>query len=779
MNKSLILSVHQLVDFLLRKGDIDNRVFNCSTMTEGSKIHSSYQASQNSATYISEYPLKTSFMIGNVHVILQGRADGIIKTGYRYIIDEIKTTVTDLQTFHDEQLEWHLGQAKCYAFMFAKEKEQDNIGIRLTYIKQGKEKEKLIEDYVFFTLDLEQYVKELIQEYIDFYNIVFRHLEERKKTCEEIAFPFDKYRSGQRKLSELVYGVATKGGNLFVEAPTGIGKTMSTLYPYIKSLAKDDNQKIFYLTAKGSGKEAASNAIKILRDKGLAISEILITAKDKICFCKGKACNPDECPFAKNYYSKIQGIIEYALMTNNSFDYQTIVDLAYDNVVCPFELQLDLSLYCDVIICDYNYVFDPTAYLRRYLDSDSTHYAALVDEAHNLVDRSREMYSAVLNYHTLLEAKKSSAHIKNTKLKNVFKKLKEMFLNFDICEEGNTVFPYFSDEMYKTLSNAYSKLQEISKEDNKAITKETTNLILEINLFNKIAELYDDNYFAYLHKENGDFSLHLYCLDASNFLHQTCEDLKATTFFSATMTPMEYYIDTLGGEKLIDPYICLPSPFDKDNLLLMIAPKVSIKYKNRESSYQQVVDYIESFVSNKVGNYFVYVPSYEYLHRLESMINLPEGFNCFFQEKDISEQERIAFLNNFPTNPSETNVGFLVIGGAFSEGIDLVDDRLIGAIVIGVGIPKINFESDKIASHFEEKGLNGYEYAYLNPGMNKVMQAVGRVIRSETDRGAVLLIDERYLHKQYRALFKSEWSEYQVVTSPEEVKNKVSNFFNK
>ena len=779
MNKTLILSVHQLVDFLLRKGDIDNRVFNRSTMTEGSRIHSSYQSEQNKNSYISEYPLKKSFMVGDISVTLQGRADGIIKTSYRYIIDEIKTTTMDLKEFHDEQLEWHLGQAKCYAYMFACEKEQENIGIRLTYIRQGKEKEKFIEDYVFYTLELEQYVRELIEEYIDFYNIVFRHLEERQKTCKEIEFPFNKYRDGQRKLSELTYKVATIGGNLFVEAPTGIGKTMSTLYPYIKTLSDDNASKIFYLTAKSSGKEAAMNAIKILKEKGLSINEILITAKDKICFCKGKACNPDECPFAKNYYEKIQGVVEYSLLTHSCFNYETITQIAYENMMCPFELELDLSLYCDVIVCDYNYVFDPTAYLRRYFDSDSVHYLALVDEAHNLVDRSREMYSATLNYNTLKEAKNSSRHIKNKKLKNNFRKLTELFNYYDFYDDGITTIDNFSDEFYKVLNNVYTKFQEISKEENKDITKETTNLMLEINLFLKISDLYDENYFVYVLKNDADISFHLYCLDASSFLKEICSEMKATTFFSATMAPMDYYIDTLGGDKIFDPYISLPSPFDEDNLLLMIAPKVSVKYKNREASYSMVAEYIKSFVTNKVGNYFVYVPSYEYLNRIRDLLDLPADINCFYQEKDISEQEKMAFLENFAPNPSETNVGFLVIGGAFSEGIDLVDDRLIGAIIIGVGIPKINVESDRIAEHFNEKGLNGYEYAYLNPGMNKVMQAVGRVIRSETDRGAVLLIDERYTHKNYRSLFKSEWSNYEIVVFPEEVKEKVSNFFNK
>ena len=371
MSKSLELSVHQLVDFLLRTGDIDSRVFNRSSMTEGSRLHSSYQSKQGS-NYISEYPLKQIFVVDDIEVMLQGRADGIIKKSEKeYIIDEIKTTIADLKEFRDSNFEWHIGQAKCYAYMFAKALGLETIGVRLTYIKQGKESQKLIEEYTYFTSEIENDIYSLIEEYLEFYNVIFRLTEKRNESIVSLDFPFDSYRAGQKELSKYVYGAIKNHEKLYIEAPTGIGKTMSCIYPSIKYLAEDEKSKIFYLTAKATGKENAHKALQILKENNLSLSDIIITSKEKICFCKDKACNPDECPYTKGYYNKIKNIIKESIIRYDDFDYETIVHIANKHSVCPFELELDLSLYCDVIVCDFNYVFDPTAYMKRYFDEDS------------------------------------------------------------------------------------------------------------------------------------------------------------------------------------------------------------------------------------------------------------------------------------------------------------------------------------------------------------------------------------------------------------------------
>ena len=774
--RELELSVHQLVDVLLRTGDIDNRVFNRSSMNEGTLLHALYQSKQGD-DYISEYPLKMSFVVDEVKVTLQGRADGIIIKNGQYILDEIKTTTIDLKTFHEQNLDWHLGQAKCYAYMFAKEKNLDSIGIKLTYIKQGDISEKLFADYVFLVSDLENDIYGYIEEYLQFYNIVFRKLEERENSIKTLDFPFKVYRKGQRELAKYAFSVASRGGKLFVEAPTGIGKTMSTLYPFIKALKDDEKAKIFYLTAKNSGKINASNAIKILKEKGLMLTDITITAKEKICPCKDKACNPDECPFAVGYYNKIKNVIKSAILSFDTFDYETIVSLAKSYQVCPFELELDLSLFSDVIICDYNYVFDPISYLKRFFDEDSSHYLALVDEAHNLVDRSRKMYSASISQEQFLVAKKSLRGTKNKKLKLAISKLTKMFNTYDNLEEGEHEYLDINPKDFKIIESFINSYQEVSQDENEAITKELTDFYLEVNRFKRISEFFDDNFLYYIKKEEDNVIFNIVCMDASYYLKDIFKRIKGAVLFSATLSPSDYYINLLGGEET-DPSLSLVSPFPKENLKVLVAPKVSVKYKNREKSYQEIGDYIHNFVLQKVGNYLIYLPSYEYQNRIMEFLNLPDDIEIHLQNPEMSDLEREDFLDNFNFNPSKTHVGFVIIGGAFGEGIDLVSDRLIGVVIVGIGLSKINYESNKIASYYKDHDMNGYNYAYLYPGMNKVMQAVGRLIRSETDKGIALLIDERYLTREYQDLYNKEWSQYEVVVNKDEIIKITSDFLN-
>lgn len=772
------LSVHQLVDFLLRSGDIDNRVFNRSSQTEGSRLHSVYQSNQGK-NYISEYPLRKQFLIDNIEIVLQGRADGIIKKSENeYIIDEIKTTVIELEQFREENLDWHLGQAKCYAYMFLDALKLDHIGVRLTYIKQGKNSKKLIDEYYYQFSELEKDVYGYLDKYLEFYNVIMRLNEQRNASIENLSFPFKSYRKGQKSFSKAVYEAAQNKGKIFIEAPTGIGKTMSAIYPYVKYLKQDELSKIFYLTAKATGKDNAYKAINILKDNGLNISDIIITSKEKICFCKGQSCNPDECPFTKGYYNKIKDVLKESIMRYDDFDYETICHIANKNMICPFELELDLSLFCDVIICDYNYVFDPISYMKRYFDEDASHYLVLVDEAHNLVDRSKDMYSASVDKKLFLKAKKSLKGVSNRKIKNALARINKVFEYYeDTYEIGTVKVDDFSLETYKEFNHFITAYQEVSKEDNKVISKELTDLYIEINKFIKIAELISDHFLLYVKKEEDNVTFKIYCLDASRFLAATCSRVNSTALFSATLSPIDYYANVLGGDINKNQTMILESPFPKENLKLIIAPKISTRYKNRDKSYVDVANYIKTFVSNKVGNYFIYLPSYEYLDNILPMLEFDENVDVFIQRKDMSEQEKQDFISNFHQIDERSKVGLAIIGGAFGEGIDLVGDSLIGVAIVGIGLPKINFESNHVAEYYKNNNIDGFNYAYTYPGMNKVMQAVGRLIRTEIDRGAALLIDERYMWNDYKSLFKKEWSDYEVVLSIDELKETLQNFF--
>lgn len=776
MEKVLSLSVHQLVDFLLRTGDIDNRVYNKTTMSEGTKIHSFHQ-SQQGGNYIAEFFLKETFYVSDFVINLEGRADGVIIKEDKVIIDEIKSTISPLEDYYDSQKDWHLGQAKCYALMYAHLYHLDKIGIQLTYIHQI-ENTKMIKHFTYKVSALEKYVEDLMEDYLEFYRYIFERIEKRNASAKNLKFPFPKFRAGQKELSKYAYGIAKSGGILFAEAPTGIGKTMSTLYPFAKSFADEENEKIFYLTAKNSGRLTAYEATKLLIENGLCASAIMITAKDKVCMCPGKGCNPDECPFAKDYYTNIRKVIIESAKQYQLFSPEVIKEIAEHYAICPFELSLDLSLFVDIIICDYNYLFDPMVYLKRYFDEDASNMIALIDESHNLVDRGREMYSASIDSYSFKQAKKAVRYLEHKKIKNAIKRISKMFNRYDDLPEGDHIISFLEDTDVAGINAYLLASSDVNKHHHAAVTEEFTDFFFELNKFSKIYEQYDSSFVLYVTKTaSQETKITLYCLDPRSHLKAALNKVKSKIVFSATLSPSQYYIDLLGGTKN-DPLLRLPSPFIKENLDVLVAPTVSIRYKNRQETIQEVVDYALALIEGHVGNYFIYVPSYEYLENLVPYLK-DKNLNIIVQERDMSEIDKAQFLSCFVDKPKETTVGVAVVGGAFGEGIDLVADRLIGVIVIGVGLPQVCFERNLIRNYFDEQYGKGYSYAYINPGINKVMQAVGRVIRSEKDRGVALLIDDRYLSNTYQDLFANEWPHYKVVTSIQDVKEEVDNFWNK
>jgi Rad3-related DNA helicase len=742
-------------------------------MSEGTRIHAYYQSKQGN-NYISEYQLYEVFKVDDFEVALEGRADGIIISGAEVTIDEIKSTVAELDSYYEEQKEWHLGQAKCYALMYAHEKNLDHVNIKLTYINQITEERK-VKNFCFTVLELEKDIISLIREYLDFYRFIYERTEKRNESAKALEFPYSEFRKGQRKLAKYTYSISTKGGVLFCEAPTGIGKTVSTLFPAVKSFAEGRNEKIFYLTAKNSGKETAYQTVVAMREKGLYASEILLTAKDKICYCPGKACNPDECPYAKGYYTKIKKVLIDALKKNYSFSRETILSIASHNAICPFELSLDLSLYVDIIICDYNYFFDPIVYLKRYFDEDALNNVVLVDEAHNLVERGRSMYSASISESSFKRAKKAMRHLEHKKLKNATKRITKLFSSFESVENGDTEIPFLMSTELNAIDAYLLAASDVNKHHHEFVTDEFTDFFFELNKFRKLIDYYDERFCLYIAKSDNDLSINLFCMDPSDLLRRTLQKVKSKVIFSATLTPLDYYLGMIGGSE-DDPLIMLPSPFDKKNLGIMVAPNISVKYKNRDATLKHVASYLKAFISGKVGNYFIYVPSYEYLTKLVPYLDFGDA-NLIIQEKDMDDRTRQDFLSCFVDKPTKTTVGIAIVGGAFGEGVDLTSDRLIGVAVIGVGIPQICFERDKIREYFNKIEKDGYLYSYVNPGINKVMQAVGRVIRSETDRGMALLIDDRYLTKTYSDLFENKWSNYEVVTSEADIKQLVDDFW--
>lgn len=773
MQKQFDLSVHDLVDFLLRKGDIDNRIYNQSTMQEGSVIHAIYQSKRNDS-YMSEYFLKEKFEVEDFVFSLEGRADGVFLKNDKYYVEEIKSTTDDLNNYFESQQEWHLGQAKCYALMLAHEKGLQKVHIKLTYINQLNQKIKLYKHFSFSIATLEKEVYGYMIDYLNFYRIIYQRTLRRDESVKDLPFPFEKFRRGQRELAKYSYKVANDGGILFAEAPTGIGKTMSTLYPSVKSFANGINQKIFYLTAKTSGKEAAYQAVKLLKEKGLEASEIIITAKDKICPLEKPSCNPDDCPFAKDYYSKLKKVLLSSIETYDSFSKETILKIACENEMCPFELSLDLSLLMDIVICDYNYFFDPFVYLKRYFDGPTSNDVVLVDEAHNLVDRGRDMYSASLSRRLFFKARKCLKEINHPKIKSAVKKLSQFFDAYSSMD-GETTIPFFPRNIILDFDKYSVASIDVLKHFSKEISQEFIDFSFELMRFRKLLDFYDSSFSLSVKNNDYDLSFNLICLDPSQFLESTLQKVRSKIIFSATLSPSKYYLRMIANDSEL-PMLSLKSPFSKENLCVMVAPKISVRYKDRDNTLANVASYIESAIRMKTGNYFVYAPSFDYLNKLLPYLNFSD-IELLVQQKEMSEIDKEKFLKHFVKEPKRSVVGLAVVGGAFSEGIDLVSDRLIGVIIIGVGFPQICFERERIKEYFDINEEKGFVYSYINPGINKIMQAVGRVIRSENDRGMALLIDDRYLNATYHDLFSNHWNNYKVVTSKQDVEKILSKFW--
>lgn len=775
MYNKIKVSVRNLIEFVLRSGDIDNSFMSMSRAVDGTKAHQKVQKSYG-LEYKPEVTLKHSINYDIFTIELQGRADGIINLPDQIIIDEIKSTTKDLDGISEDFNELHWAQAKCYGYIYCLQNNLDSINVQLTYFHiESEEKKIFLRKYSL--VELERFFYFLIDKYTEWASVTFFWGETRNNSIKDLIFPFESYRRGQRELAVAAYKTIKEGKNLFAQAPTGIGKTMSTLFPAIKSIGEQTTSKIFYLTAKTITREVPINSMGLMTKNGLRMKTIAITAKDKICLNDEVKCNPRDCSYAKGHYDRVNKAIMDIFGNEDLMNRDIIISYAKKHNVCPFEFTLDISLWADVIICDYNYVFDPQVYLKRFFEGSLEDYVFLVDEAHNLVDRSREMFSTQINKSSFLELRS----IFKDDYKSIYNSLTKINISLNsIKKELNIDKEYYQKEEISDLYYPIKKLITVLEpwlieEKNHEEYQKVLELYFNIITFNKISDFYDNHYVTSINIESKDLILKLYCVDPSYLLKEALTRAKASILFSATLTPIDYYMDLLGGSSG-DYNIKLSSPFPRENLCLMVANTISTKYKDRENTYLSIVEYIEEFVTVKRGNYFVFFPSYVYMNRVyEIIIDKNPELNIAIQDSFMNEIEREEFLSKFD---KENNlIAFAVMGGVFSEGIDLTGDKLIGSVIVGVGLPQICFERNIIKDYFNHNGEEGYEYAYTYPGMNKVLQASGRVIRSPYDRGAILLIDDRYGTNKYKSLFPKEWLRYKSIRSKTEIRNGLYKFW--
>lgn len=757
------LSVRSMVEFLLRNGDIDNRhrAVSDTAMQEGSRIHRMIQRRMG-AGYRAEVSLSFKIKLKDFNFVLEGRADGIFEKEYNdltvTVIDEIKGVYQDLRRLKEPK-SLHLAQAKCYAAMLLLKEEKEQIGVQMTYCNIDTEEIKRFEEW--YTKDeLLSWFFALVHEYEKWASFRYDWRRIRQNSIKALEFPYE-YREGQKELAAQVYYTIYHKKRLFLEAPTGVGKTISTLFPSIKALGENKSEIIFYLTAKTLTGVVAEETFDILRENGLSMKTVRITAKDKLCPLgeDERECNPEVCPYAKGHYDRINDCMFELLNTEDAFTREVIIKWSEDYMVCPFELCLDMSLFADGIICDYNYVFDPDVRLKRFFgEGVNGDYIFLVDEAHNLIDRAREMYSASLYKEDFLELKRVVAPFAPS-LGRSLNSCNKLLLDFKRNSVGCTLVNNI-DSFIIALTHLASKLDEFLEEDEGSnIRKQVLDFYFEVRHFLNMAELISEKYLIYtMLTENDRFMLSLMCVNPSDNLRNCLDRGTATIFFSATLLPVRYYMELLSGD-CSDYAVYAKSSFASEQRGVFIAQDVTSRYKRRTpEEYGRIASYIYDTIHIKKGNYMVFFPSYSFLQAvyevyLERYIDESEG-KVICQSQQMNEEERELFLHAFGEDENVT--GFCVLGGVFSEGIDLKEDSLIGAIVVGTGLPQVSPQLELIKNYFDRE-RRGFEYAYRIPGMNKVLQSAGRVIRTAKDKGIILLLDDRFAENDYKSMYPLEW----------------------
>jgi DNA excision repair protein ERCC-2 len=742
------VAVRELIQFGERSGDINFRFSSRSSAMAGIRGHQKVQRSR-AAGYVAEKQVAARWSDDGLEVDISGRVDGYFPDHNPMEVEEIKTVRIDVSDLPTAVKRTHWGQAMVYAWLLAELHERQEVIVRLVYLLLPEDRE-VCEERLVSRSDLQDYYETMTARYALWLHNLCRWYGVRDASIELLEFPYGAYREGQRAMAVSVYRALRQQATLVMQAPTGIGKTMATLYPAIKGLKALGYDKVFFLTAKNSGQVAAAQAVAALKTSGLELLDVTLTAKDKICFTKGAPCHPDHCDYARGYYDRIGAVLTAVVGRNASFSREAVEQLARDESLCPFELSLDLSTIADVIICDYNYVFDPAVYLRRHFDDAPGQHALLIDEAHNLVDRGREMFSATLVNAGFLALLRSD----QDRLKS----------------SGHLRIPALPARLLQSLRTFCDHAEAVLAEQPQAAFRELLlTQYFACLRFQRTAEWFDEHYACLLQQDDAGVTLRLWNLNPAPGLTKAMQRGRANVCFSATLSPQSYFQPLLGIAPET-PWYGIRSPFDAGNLGIYTVPFVSTAYRDRAASLSTLVAVIHDVVSARPGNYLAFFPSHVYLNQaFDAFRARYPDIDLIRQSARMDNDERDAFLVRFDRGSDAPLVGFAVLGGVFGEGIDLVGTRLIGVIVAGVGLPQICTERDMIRDYFEQKAGNGagFRFAYQSPGMNKVLQTAGRVIRSESDRGIVCLIDRRYAEAGYRQLLPESWRVEEVATRTE------------
>lgn len=760
------VSVKEFVQTALLHGDIDSRYVGRGRNTEGTMAHQFLQKRYTDADK-SEVALSLATTEDDITLMLSGRMDGLLNYETAPIIEEIKSTYRLLDEI-TEVYELHLAQAQVYGYIYCEQNERDEIDIRMTYFSLSEHACRSF-DYHFTYAELSERFGYMKQKYFAYLRLKVELNNERNQSIESLEFPFS-YRKYQKSIISRLYRVFSEEKNIFVCAPTGSGKTINALFPAFKYIKQLRDGKIFYLTAKSTQKELAESTIALLCEQGLRQRSVTITAKEKSCRLERPACNPDDCPYARGYYDKLQDICEVILKNENVITKEILEHYAEENLMCPFELSLDLAQWSDVVICDYNYVFDPAAALKRFFEEKKGEFIFLVDEAHNLVDRSRDMYSAVLSREEIVKLKKLVKGEKKLvrELKNIDKLLGAMR---EACGEAEQLlFDSVSSELLSALYDFQSAADAFLSAPKKNECYDAVyDMYFNIVAFMRISELAADAHVVYYDRQSDE--LKLFCTDAREYLSERLTAASSAVFFSATLTPLDYYCELLGG-KATDYLLSVPAIFPPENFKLIVDASIKTSYTRRAEFFLPIAERIGAIYNARPANYIAFFPSYEFMNRVyDEYVKINPEADILLQRKGMREAERTEMLSELREGAQK--LLFAVAGGVFSEGVDLKGEALFGAIICGVSLPLICFEREQIKNHFSVMGRDGFEYAYTIPAMNKILQSMGRVIRTDTDVGLCVLLDERFTFGDYAKCFPKQYESRAVVRGTKQLESEL------
>ena len=782
-------------------------------------------------SYHAEVVLRHTCRMDGVAFSVSGRADGVwYDPAGGCVVEEIKSVTGNADYYARSPRESDLAQLTCYGYFLCAAKGLDRITLRLTYVRPGQEEKAYFADSVMTAEQLAGAYSAILRMILPRAKDLYERETTLRKTAKRAIFPYTEVRDAQQDMIRECWRDMRAGKTLFAEAPTGIGKTMATLYPAVRCFGEGKCDKIFYLTAKNATRREAFSAVQKLNEAATPIRACVITARESACICEAaKAggnrlstyCNPVSCPFAKGYYDRVESVIFDLLGSGKTvFSGLDIRAAAKKWQVCPYELALDLSELCEVVICDYNYLFSPAVYLRRYFTEGIPHteghrYIFLVDEAHNLPDRARDMYSGALSlaevtatqdamhaWETRIgtdlifptedagydEEDQTAPRLKSGSLDDLIGVLSRMS---GTCAESTVVDsdgvrrgvsldrsqPVTLCETARNLSTLCDRW--LRRNQGHPLYAAVDSLAASLRSFRTAADYYDRRFATFVEVEGEDVRVKLTCLDPAGILRPILQKAEARVLFSATLTPNDYFADILGGDR-DSVLVNFESPFPRDRLCVAVCDGISTRFEDRDKSCRRIMSCIAATVSAKRGNYMVYFPSYAYLEKVYTLFAKKyPSVKTVVQRPGMTYAEREAFIASFTPDSDELLVGFCVLGGSFSEGVDLPGRCLIGTVIVGVGIPALSSERNIMREYYDETRVTtdpegggegeGYAYAYTYPGMNRVLQAAGRVIRRDEDYGVVVLIDDRYAAEPYLHLYPEHWEQISSVSDPSDL----------